>query len=125
MENNRKKMGVIILSILVIVALVLLALHFYGTRDKSENVLFPTLDEKTIEDIKNGHNTWYFNSDDVLFTYLSIGASIGFALALILMSSLRERLELIDVPEALKGFPLALMAAGLMSIAFTGFAGLV
>ncbi|MDO5716458.1 MAG: electron transport complex subunit RsxA [Tissierellia bacterium] len=55
----------------------------------------------------------------------AIGASIGFALALILMSSLRERLELIDVPEALKGFPLALMAAGLMSIAFTGFAGLV
>ena len=55
----------------------------------------------------------------------ALGASIGFGLALILMSSLRERLELIDVPKPLKGFPLALIAAGLMSIAFTGFAGLV
>ena len=55
----------------------------------------------------------------------ALGASIGFGLALILISSLRERLELIDVPKPLKGFPLALIAAGLMSIAFTGFAGLV
>ncbi len=55
----------------------------------------------------------------------AVGASVGFALALILMSALRERLELIDVPEPLKGFPLALIAAGLMSIAFTGFQGLV
>lgn len=55
----------------------------------------------------------------------ALGASIGFGLALVLMSALRERLELIDVPKPLKGFPLALIAAGLMSIAFTGFAGLV
>lgn len=55
----------------------------------------------------------------------ALGASIGFSLALILLASLREKLELIDVPEPLKGFPLALIAAGLMSIAFMGFAGLV
>lgn len=55
----------------------------------------------------------------------AIGASLGFGLALILLSSLREKLELIDVPEPLKGMPLALIAAGLMSIAFMGFSGLV
>lgn len=55
----------------------------------------------------------------------AIGASLGFGLALILLSSLREKLELVDVPEPLKGMSLALIAAGLMSIAFMGFSGLV
>lgn len=55
----------------------------------------------------------------------AVGASLGFGLALILLSSLREKLELVDVPEPLKGMPLALIAAGLMSIAFMGFSGLV
>lgn len=55
----------------------------------------------------------------------SIGASIGFALALILISGIREELELADVPEALEGFPITLIAAGLMSIAFLGFNGMV
>ena len=55
----------------------------------------------------------------------AIGASLGFGLALILLSSLREKLELVDVPEPLKGMPLALIASGLMSIAFMGFSGLV
>lgn len=55
----------------------------------------------------------------------AIGASLGFGLALILLSSLREKLELVDVPQPLKGMPLALIAAGLMSIAFMGFSGLV
>ena len=55
----------------------------------------------------------------------AFGASVGFTLALLLLSALRERLELANVPKALQGFPMALIAAGLMSIAFTGFAGLV
>ncbi|MBC8590832.1 electron transport complex subunit RsxA [Wansuia hejianensis] len=55
----------------------------------------------------------------------AIGASIGFFLALILLAGVREKLELSDVPEALQGFPIALISAGLMSIAFLGFAGLV
>ena len=55
----------------------------------------------------------------------AIGASVGFTLALILISGIREKLELADVPEALKGFPIALITAGLMSIAFLGFKGLV
>lgn len=54
-----------------------------------------------------------------------LGASIGFFLALILIACLREQLELADVPKHLQGVPIALIAAGLMAIAFSGFAGLV
>ncbi len=51
-------------------------------------------------------------------------AGIGFTLAILLFAGIRERLELIDIPESLKGFPIALISAGLMSIAFFGFQGL-
>lgn len=54
----------------------------------------------------------------------SLGAAIGFTLAIVLFAGIRERLELADVPESLKGFPIALITAGLMSIAFMGFSGL-
>ena len=50
-------------------------------------------------------------------------SGIGFTLALILMAGIRERLDLAKVPESLKGAPIALISAGLMSIAFLGFAG--
>ncbi|HCO18214.1 electron transport complex protein RnfA [Gudongella oleilytica] len=52
-------------------------------------------------------------------------AALGFFLALVLVASLREKMEIADIPEALVGFPITLIAAGLMSIAFSGFAGLV
>ncbi|AOT72745.1 electron transport complex subunit RsxA [Geosporobacter ferrireducens] len=55
----------------------------------------------------------------------AIGASIGFSLAIVLFAGIRERLEIADVPQIFKGFPIALITAGLMSIAFLGFAGLV
>ncbi|SHJ90066.1 electron transport complex protein RnfA [Geosporobacter subterraneus DSM 17957] len=55
----------------------------------------------------------------------AIGASIGFSLAIVLFAGIRERLEIADVPQVFKGFPIALITAGLMSIAFLGFAGLV
>ncbi len=51
-------------------------------------------------------------------------AGIGFTLALVLMASVREKLEMADVPVALKGIPIAFIMAGLMSIAFLGFSGL-
>lgn len=54
-----------------------------------------------------------------------LGASLGFFLALVLLAGVREKLETADVPEAFKGFPIALVSAGLMSIAFLGFNGLV
>lgn len=55
----------------------------------------------------------------------AIGASVGFSLAIVLFAGIRERLEIADVPQVFKGFPIALITAGLMSIAFLGFAGLV
>jgi len=52
------------------------------------------------------------------------GASLGFGLVLVLFSAMRERLETADVPPAWRGAPIALVTAGLMSLAFLGFAGL-
>ncbi|ARE87323.1 Electron transport complex protein RnfA [Clostridium formicaceticum] len=54
-----------------------------------------------------------------------VGAAIGFSLAIVLFAAIRERLELAHVPKAFKGFPVALITASLMSLAFMGFAGLV
>ena len=48
----------------------------------------------------------------------------AFALALVLFSSLRERLELAAPPRAFAGTPLALVTAGILAMAFIGFAGL-
>lgn len=53
------------------------------------------------------------------------GAGVGFTLTIILFAGIRERLELADIPESFKGFPITLISAGLMSIAFLGFSGLI
>lgn len=55
----------------------------------------------------------------------AVGAALGFTLAIVLFAGIRERLALADVPESFQGFPVALITAGLMSIAFLGFTGLV
>lgn len=53
------------------------------------------------------------------------GAAVGFSLVLILFAALRERLAVADVPEPFKGPAIGLITAGLMSLGFMGFAGLV
>ncbi|WP_182075695.1 electron transport complex subunit RsxA [Deefgea sp. CFH1-16] len=53
------------------------------------------------------------------------GSALGFSLILILFAAMRERLEGADIPQAFKGTPAAFITAGLMSLAFMGFAGLV
>lgn len=53
------------------------------------------------------------------------GAALGFSLVLILFAAMRERLAVADVPEIFRGPSIALITAGLMSMAFMGFAGLV
>ena len=53
------------------------------------------------------------------------GAGIGFTLSIVLFAGIRERLELADIREAFKGFPITLISASLMSIAFLGFTGLI
>lgn len=57
--------------------------------------------------------------------FFAVSSSIGFALALIVFASIREFLELADLPEGMKGVPINLLVAGLLSLAFLGFAGLV
>ncbi|ODU54867.1 MAG: electron transport complex subunit RsxA [Clostridium sp. SCN 57-10] len=51
-------------------------------------------------------------------------AAVGFTLAIVLFASIRERLEFADEPKSFQGFPIALITAGLISIAFMGFQGL-
>jgi len=63
---------------------------------------------------------------DLLETLINgIGGAVGFTLAIVLFAGVRERLELADIPKPLKGFPIALITAGLMSVAFLGFQGLI
>ena len=53
------------------------------------------------------------------------GAAVGFSIVLVLFASMRERLAVADIPAAFKGSAIAMITAGLMSLAFMGFAGLV
>ncbi len=53
------------------------------------------------------------------------GAAVGFSLVLALFAAIRERVDVADVPEPFQGSAIALVTAGLMSLAFMGFAGLV
>ncbi|MBQ3249415.1 MAG: electron transport complex subunit RsxA [Alistipes sp.] len=55
----------------------------------------------------------------------SVAAALGFALALVLFAGIRERLEVEDVPQAMRGVPIALITAGLLAMAFMGFANVV
>jgi electron transport complex protein RnfA len=55
---------------------------------------------------------------------LSLGAGGGFLLALYLMSSVRERMELAKIPPTFKGIPIAFVVAGQFALAFLGFSGL-
>ncbi|HHU31746.1 MAG TPA: electron transport complex subunit RsxA [Clostridia bacterium] len=54
-----------------------------------------------------------------------VANALGFTLALVLFAGIRERLDFANVPKVFKGIPIALVTAGLMSIAFMGFAGLM
>jgi len=56
--------------------------------------------------------------------FYALGAAAGFALALVLMAGVREKLDLADVPEIFKGTAAALVVAGILSMGFMGFAGL-
>lgn len=56
----------------------------------------------------------------------TLGASVGFLVAIILMAGIRERIEASPtMPKSLRGLPIALVTAGLMSIAFMGFSGII
>lgn len=54
-----------------------------------------------------------------------LGSGLGFALALIIMASIREKIELAEVPAPFRGLPIAFIITGLIALAFTGFSGLI
>ncbi len=69
-------------------------------------------------------NIW--NVDDfVKAVVLSFGGGIGFTIAICIMAGIRETLELADVPQALRGAPITLITAGLLTLAFMGFSGMI
>ena len=55
----------------------------------------------------------------------ALGAGVGFLLAMVMFAGVRSRLENADIPKSLKGLPITLVAASLVSLSFLGFAGLV
>lgn len=55
----------------------------------------------------------------------ALGAGLGFTLVLIIMSGIRERLELCDIPKPFRGIPIALLIAMMLGLAFLGFGGMV
>lgn len=57
--------------------------------------------------------------------FYGLGGALGFSLVLVLFAAMRERLEAADVPKPFQGVSIAMITAGLMSLAFMGFAGLI
>lgn len=69
-------------------------------------------------------NLWAI--DNILeVVVLSFGAGIGFTMAICIMAGIRENLVLADVPESLKGAPITLITAGILTLAFMGFSGMI
>lgn len=60
--------------------------------------------------------------EGVVFT---VSTALGFTLALIIFAGIREHLDLMEVPKAMKGIPIALIVAGILAMAFMGFTGIV
>ncbi|MFH4963463.1 RnfABCDGE type electron transport complex subunit A [Gaetbulibacter sp. M235] len=65
------------------------------------------------------------NSSLIKAVFFAISNSLGFALALIVFASIREQLELANIPKGMKGVPINLLVAGLLALAFLGFTALV
>jgi len=68
--------------------------------------------------VQNNYNLM----ESVVFAFAN---AVGFGLALIIFSGIREQLDLLDIPEGMKGVPIAFIVAGLLALAFMGFAGIV
>ncbi len=69
-------------------------------------------------------NLWEINNL-LQAAVLSIGAGVGFTMAICIMAGIRENLVIADVPEALKGAPITLITAGILTLAFMGFSGMI
>ena len=113
--------------ILVIAALVqlveVLLKRFIPTLYKALGLYLPLITTNcavlgvTILNIDNGHNFWQSLAN-------ALGAGLGFLLAMVLFAGVRERLDTAPIPKGLKGLPITLVAAALVSLSFVGFQGL-
>ena len=65
------------------------------------------------------------NYDLVSSVLYAASIAVGFTLALVLLAGIREQIALADTPKGMKGFPITLITAGLLSLAFMGFSGIV
>lgn len=117
-----------IVFILVIAALVqfieIVLKKYIPSLHKSLGVYLPLITTNcavlgvTINNITDGYN--FIES-----IVSSLGAGLGFLLAMVLFSGVRSRIENCDAPECFKGLPVTLIAASIVSLAFFGFAGVV
>ncbi|MDR1864017.1 MAG: electron transport complex subunit RsxA [Bacteroidales bacterium] len=64
----------------------------------------------------------YSLAESVVF---AVATALGFALAMVVFAGIREQMELVNIPKAMRGVPVALITAGLLAMAFMGFAGIV
>ena len=74
----------------------------------------------TEQELIKGHGFSIMDS-----TLYAVAVAIGFTLAIVIFAGLREQLELVDIPKGMKGVPIALITAGILAMAFMGFANLV
>ena len=70
-------------------------------------------------------NNVKFDYDILTGTVNGFATAVGFAIAIIILAGIREKIEDNDIPECFKGMPIVLVTAGLMAIAFCGFSGLL
>ena len=70
-------------------------------------------------------NVDLFEGSLVLAVVHALGAALGFTLAMVLFAGIRERLQFSKIPSIFQGMPIAMIIAGLMSIAFFGFTGMI
>lgn len=70
-------------------------------------------------------NVTELTTQTILMAFINgISSGMGFTVAMLIMAGIRERIELSDIPERFKGFPITLIIASIMAMAFTAFAGL-
>ena len=79
----------------------------------------------TMLDIDNWDPSVSFGTSFGNALLYSIGAGVGFMLAMVLFAGVRSRLEACDIPKPLQGLPITLIAAAIVSLSFLGFAGIV
>ena len=67
-----------------------------------------------------------FNSYNFVYTFAaSVATGVGFLLAIVLLAGVRLKTDKADIPKCFKGFPITLVAAAIMAMAFAGFSGIL